>query len=197
MTRTREQIIDAADQLFYEQGFEHTSFSNIADTVKISRGNFYHHFKTKDDILQAVIDSRLTRTRQMLAQWEQDSATPQARIVAFIDILIRNRAEIMRHGCPVGTLCTELAKLDHGARESANQIMTLFRDWLREQFKAMGCPRDADIKALHLLARTQGVATLAQAFGDEAFIRHEVEQMRQWLAQCTPDSNHHRPPRKA
>lgn len=186
MTTTRDQIIDAADLLFYEQGFEHTSFSHIADTVQISRGNFYHHFKTKDEILQAVIERRLEKTRQMLAQWEQDSATPQARIVAFMDILIRNRQPIMRHGCPVGTLCAELAKLDHAAREGANQIMGLFRDWLREQFKAMGCVREADARALHLLARTQGVATLAQAFGDEAFIRHEVDQMRQWLSQCAP-----------
>jgi len=196
MTTTREQIIDAADRLFYEQGFEHTSFSHIADAVRISRGNFYHHFKTKDEILQAVIDSRLTRTRQMLAQWEQESATPQARIVAFIDILIRNSAPIMRHGCPVGTLCTELTRLGHGAREDANRIMGLFREWLREQFRAMGCRRDADARALHLLARTQGVATLAQAFGDETFIRHEVDQMRQWLAQCASHlqiSTHHSP----
>lgn len=186
MATTRDQIIDAADTLFYEQGFEHTSFSHIADAVQISRGNFYHHFKTKDEILQAVIEARLDKTRQMLAQWEQAGSAPQSRIVAFIDILIRNRLPIMRHGCPVGTLCAELAKLDHGAREGANQIMRLFRDWLREQFKAMGCERDADARALHLLARTQGVATLAQAFGDEAFIRHEVDQMRQWLAQCAP-----------
>ena len=35
---TRDQIIEAADQLFYRQGYEHTSFSDIADAVRISRG---------------------------------------------------------------------------------------------------------------------------------------------------------------
>ena len=43
---TRDQIVEAADLLFYHQGFEHTSFSDIAGTVKISRGNFYYHFKS-------------------------------------------------------------------------------------------------------------------------------------------------------
>ena len=43
---TRDQIVQAADQLFYRQGYEHTSFSDIADSVKISRGNFYYHFKS-------------------------------------------------------------------------------------------------------------------------------------------------------
>jgi len=62
-TPTRDQIIDAADLLFYRQGFERTSFAHIAGAVKISRGNFYHHFRTKDEILAAVIDLRLTNTR--------------------------------------------------------------------------------------------------------------------------------------
>ncbi|MFG2875693.1 TetR/AcrR family transcriptional regulator [Streptomyces sp. NPDC048337] len=46
---TREQIVDAANRLFCEQGFERTSFAAIAETVGISRGNFYYHFKTKDE----------------------------------------------------------------------------------------------------------------------------------------------------
>ena len=62
---TRDQIVDAADQLFYQQGFEHTSFADIANAVNISRGNFYYHFKTKDDILDAVIDLRLANTQHI------------------------------------------------------------------------------------------------------------------------------------
>ena len=49
-TDTRAQIVEAADQLFYERGFEHTSFADIAAQVQISRGNFYYHFRTKDEI---------------------------------------------------------------------------------------------------------------------------------------------------
>ena len=49
---TRETIVEAADDLFYRQGFEHTSFSDIAERVQISRGNFYYHFKSKDEILE-------------------------------------------------------------------------------------------------------------------------------------------------
>ena len=39
---------------------------NIAEAVKISRGNFYYHFKTKDEILDAVIAQRLACTQQVL-----------------------------------------------------------------------------------------------------------------------------------
>ena len=65
-TPTRQRIIDAADDLFYRQGFEHTSFADIAASVGLSRGNFYYHFKTKDDILDAVIVKRLADTRALL-----------------------------------------------------------------------------------------------------------------------------------
>jgi TetR/AcrR family transcriptional repressor of nem operon len=178
---TREHIVEAADQLFYRQGYGHTSFSDIADVVQLSRGNFYYHFKTKDEILDAVISARLANTQQMLERWEAEGNDPADRIRSFIHILIANRADIKRYGCPVGTLCGELAKLDHAAQAEANMLFTLFRTWLRKQFTLFGRKADADELAMHLLARSQGVAALANAFHDEKFIRQEVQLMCDWL----------------
>jgi hypothetical protein len=109
---------------------------------------------------------------------------PADRIRSFIDILIVNRAKIKKYGCPVGTLCTELVKLNHAAAAEANKLFTLYRTWLRRQFTLLGREKDADALAMHLLARSQGVATLASAFHDEKFIRHEVEQLYEWLDSC-------------
>lgn len=183
---TRDDIVEAADGLFYRHGFDHTSFADIAETVRISRGNFYYYFKTKDEILDAVIARRLTKTRAMLDQWEMAGETPAARLRSFIDMLIANRTDIKRYGCPVGTLCTELAKLGHAAKDDAKALFMLFRVWLRRQFELLGRKADADELAMHLLMRSQGVATLATAFQDEAFIRHEVQQMHAWLDACLP-----------
>lgn len=185
---TRELIVEAADQLFYEQGFEHTSFAHIAEVVGISRGNFYHHFKTKDDILDAVICLRLERTHTMLENWQLAGATPLDRIRSFINILIMNRAKIKRFGCPVGTLCSELVKLEHPSQDNANQIFTLFRVWLRQQFQALGQGEEADALAMHVLAFSQGVATLACAFQDERFIRSEAARLNEWLVASTADN---------
>lgn len=178
---TREQIVETADRLFYERGFEATSFADIASAINLSRGNFYYHFKTKDEILDAVIAARLANTRKMLDAWEAEGGTPADRIRCFIHILVANRAKIMRHGCPVGTLCNELAKLHHGAQRKAGKLFILFRGWLTRQFTALGRKGDADVLAMHLLARSQGVAALATAFRDETFIRREVDDMCAWL----------------
>ena len=182
---TRDHIVDAADRLFYRQGYEHTSFSDIAEAVQISRGNFYYHFKSKDEILDAVINVRLADTRKMLERWEIEGKQPADRIRSFIHMQIANRAHIKRYGCPVGTLCTELAKLNHASQAEANKLFTLFRTWLRRQFTLLGRKADADALAMHLLVRSQGVATLANAFHDEKFIKQEVKQMCDWLRSCT------------
>jgi len=182
---TRNHIIEAADRLFYRQGYQRTSFADIAGVVQISRGNFYYHFKTKDEILDAVINARLADTRKMLQQWEIEGEQPANRIRRFIDILLANLADIKRYGCPVGTLCGELAKLNHASQGEANKLFTLFRTWLRLQFTRLGRTADADELAMHLLARSQGVATLASALQDEKFIKREVEQMYAWLRSCT------------
>ncbi|MBN7819961.1 TetR/AcrR family transcriptional regulator [Bowmanella yangjiangensis] len=178
----REQIVAEADRLFYQQGFEFTSFANIAEAVQISRGNFYYHFKSKDEILEAVIARRLANTQAMLDSWQLQGDSPRARIGCFIQILIANSSKILKFGCPIGTLSTELAKLNHQALDRANGLFSLFRQWLGEQLMAMEfTPQQADTLAMHLLARSQGIATLANAFNDMSFIEQEVELLNQWL----------------
>lgn len=190
MSATRTQIVEAADALFYQRGFDHTSLADIAQEVGIARGNLTYHFRAKDEILAAVIDRRLTTTQAMLDAWEAGGDGPAARIASFIHILIANQAKIMAHGCPVGTLSNELAKLNHAALPDAARVFTLFRTWLARQFTLMGHDgARADELALHLLGRSQGVATLATAFKDEAFVQREVAAMHGWLSTLQPPAN--------
>lgn len=184
--RTRERIVETADQLIYRHGYDHTSFADIAGAVQISRGNFYHHFKSKDEILDAVIERRLAMTQALLDDWERAGDTPLECLRSFVLMLRANRTEIMRHGCPVGTLCSELAKLNHGAQAEAKELFTLFRSWLRQQFTRLGRPDDADDLAMELLSRSQGAATLANAFHDGDFIEQEIARMCAWLETCAP-----------
>lgn len=184
-SETRRQIVEVADRLFYENGYEATSFADIARDVGLSRGNFYYHFKTKDEILDAVIERRAATVRALLDGWGDAGESPADRIRSFVRILVENRTKIMAHGCPIGTLCNELSKLEHAAKDDAARLFALFRTWLAAQFAALGHEVEADALALHLLMRSQGVAALATAFRDEDFIRREVADMEAWLqARC-------------
>jgi len=177
----RQRIVAAADQLFYQQGYENTSFSDIADEVGISRGNFYYHFKTKDEILNAVIETRVTGIEAMLNEWATEYPDPRLRMLHYIDILTNNQDNIKNHGCPIGTLCSELAKLQHAMQQDANKMLIVMRDWLTTQFKELGLGKNAKQIAMHLLARSQGIATITNAFEDQAFLRQEVKRLKIWL----------------
>ena len=63
--KTRNDIIACAKNLFYQHGYEATSFSEIVSASGLFRGNIYHYFKSKDDILAAVIAQRRSDYRRL------------------------------------------------------------------------------------------------------------------------------------
>lgn len=178
---TKQRIVEAADDLFYRQGFECTTFADITSAVGISRGNLHHHFKVKDDILDAVIAARLSKTKEALEQWETEGQTPSDRLEMYFKSLLCNWSLIKEHGCPVGTLCNELAKLDHTAREDSVKIFSLFRQWLKNQFIALNSKQDPDALAMEMLSWGQGVAAMGNAFKDLQYVEREVQKMCDWL----------------
>ncbi|MFC4949113.1 helix-turn-helix domain-containing protein [Pseudonocardia sp. GCM10023141] len=73
----REQILDAAAELFTVQGFAPTSTRAIADAVGIRQASLYHHFATKDDILDALLSSTVIPVLPVAeALLRHDVATP-------------------------------------------------------------------------------------------------------------------------
>lgn len=177
----RRQIVSAADELFYRQGFEGTSFADITAAVNMSRGNLYHHFKTKDEILDAVIEARMGKAQNALREWELEDDTPLSRIMAYMLSLLYNWEAIKEHGCPNGTLCTELSKLNHPAMEDSVEVLRVYRSWLKNQFRALGTDEDPDVLAMQVLAWSQGVASTSSAFKDLQYLEREVRNMCDWL----------------
>lgn len=179
----REKIISKADDLFYKNGFNNTSFTDISDAVGISRGNFYYHFKTKDDILAAVIEYRKEIIRDMLQRWNEENDSATSRLSSYVDMMIGLKDNISQHGCPVGSVCSELIKLKNINQSNATEMITLFREWMIGQFTALGySQQQADQFAMHLLSRTQGISLMANAFADEGFLLREMSQLKEWIA---------------
>lgn len=62
---TLEKIIVTSSRLFTEKGYEQTSIQDILDETKLSKGGLYHHFKSKDEILEAVMQKRVQYVEKM------------------------------------------------------------------------------------------------------------------------------------
>lgn len=177
---SRQQIIETANRLFYQRGYNQTSFSDIAEAAVIPRGNFYYHFKTKDDILAAVVDYRIEHIRAMLADWDREFADARSRLRRFIQMVRNSGKDLTRYGCPMGSLNIELGKAQPALKAKARKMFDLFRDWLATQLKALG-HKDAAGLALHLLGRAQGIAVVAQVYGDQKYLNQELDQFEAWL----------------
>ncbi|MBQ6715698.1 MAG: TetR/AcrR family transcriptional regulator [Clostridia bacterium] len=54
----RAAIIDTAERLFYQKGYEETSVQDVLDELHLSKGGFYHHFESKLSLLEAICEKR-------------------------------------------------------------------------------------------------------------------------------------------
>ena len=56
------EILDVAEQLFAEKGYDNASTNDIIKEIGIARGTLYHHFSSKEDILDAIVDRMINRS---------------------------------------------------------------------------------------------------------------------------------------
>lgn len=176
----RQRIIDAADNLFYKRGYNQTSFQDISDATGIPRGNFYYYFKTKDEILDAVVSSRVSDISGMLKNCEAQTGDARERLMLFTNMLQFKREDIVQSGCPVGSLSSELAKDAPELQDKSRQVFTLLRDWVKQQFETLGIA-NADDLAMDLLAKLQGTSVLGCAFKDASYIDRSHQEIKDWI----------------
>ena len=179
-TAKRERIIEAANALIYQRGYNQTSFTDIAEASGLPRGNFYYYFKSKDEILSAVIEHRLSGIRDMLKQWEVEFPDARSRLKRFVQMLRNSSDELVRYGCPIGSLNAELGKTQLQQQSEAVQMLQLFREWLAKQMHLLDQP-DADTQAMHLLAMGQGASLVSNVYQDQAFLDGEAARMDAWI----------------
>jgi TetR/AcrR family transcriptional repressor of nem operon len=177
----RERLVAAAAQMLHQQGAEATTLADIAKAAGVPLGNVYYYFKTKSDIIAAVIDAHAGAVHSMLAWLDASQADPAARLRALFAALAGENEMVARYGCPHGTLCQELAK--HAADPGAPDASVLVRipvDWAERQFAAMG-RADARDLAIQAIAAYQGAALLTSALRDPAVLERESRRMAAWI----------------
>ena len=179
--KIRQQIVKAADQLFYQKGYNLTSFSDIATVSEIPRGNLNYHFKTKDEVLLAVIQYRVNEMKQMLQNWDEQYKTPTERLKRYAQIVSNVKNEVIQYGCPMGTLNSELGKVQQDLQDVTKEQFDVFEQWIKKQFQAMGCSKNAVELTMHLMVWTQGISTMAYIHQDVRLIQREVKSIINWL----------------
>ncbi|MBD2868949.1 TetR/AcrR family transcriptional regulator [Paenibacillus arenilitoris] len=97
----RNEILDAADELFSQKGFDGTSTNDILEKVEIARGTLYYHFKSKEHIMDALIERYSVRLLGAAQEIAKDKSIPVVeriiRVVMALNLSGGSSKEIMEH----------------------------------------------------------------------------------------------------
>jgi AcrR family transcriptional regulator len=173
-------LVAAARELVHRQGVAPTTLADIARAADVPVGNVYYYFKTKDDIVGAVVQSRVDQIESALTALERQHRSPKARLKALVRFLAEQATSIAQWGCPHGTLSAELAKRAEGSDPLAAPLMQIPLDWAEQQFRAMG-RRDAHDLAVELLVSYQGSAVLTNALGQPELMGRQARRLEKWI----------------
>jgi TetR/AcrR family transcriptional regulator, transcriptional repressor for nem operon len=175
----REQLVAGARDVIHRQGVEKTTLADIAHAAGVPVGNVYYYFKTKDELVDATIES-LDRDACTLLESLERHRTPQARLKALVRKLTGEREVVAQYGCPMGSLCSELDKRGDGLNRHCADLLRRPLDWAEQQFRQLG-RRDARDLAVALLASYHGIALLANTLRDPELMAREGRRLERWI----------------
>jgi AcrR family transcriptional regulator len=176
----RERLIAAAIQLLHEQGIERTTLAEIASAADVPAGNVYYYFKTKDEVVGAVVEAHAQQIRTVLASIDTLHRSPKSRLKAFVREVTAQSELVAQHGCPLGGLCSELDKRIGEPTLATAELMRIPIGWAEAQFRALG-RRDAPDLALDLLAAYEGNALLANTLRDPHVLSRAARRLDRWI----------------
>jgi TetR/AcrR family transcriptional regulator, transcriptional repressor for nem operon len=182
----RERLVESATTLIHEQGVHRTTLADVAARADVPLGNVYYYFKSKDELLGAVLASYEAQAAALIQQFERHR-TPQARLKALVQNWSEMREAVARYGCPMGTLCAELDKFEGGRDRDVAAILALIVDWAESQFRELG-RRDARDLAIALFSGIQGAALLAGTFRDPNILSRQGRLLERWIDSLAAES---------
>jgi TetR/AcrR family transcriptional regulator, transcriptional repressor for nem operon len=178
----RERLIEAAKVAFYHQGFSPTTLADIAALAEVPLGNVYYYFRTKDDLLAAVVEAHLHEIQARFAQWDQD-LQPRHRLLAWLQCEREGQNELARYGCPYGSLGQEMGKTEAPAVALVAQLLQAHIEWAAEQFRQLDKqPTEAHDLAVSLVASLQGAFLLGCGLRSLALLDHQIDRLQTWIA---------------
>jgi AcrR family transcriptional regulator len=176
----RERLVAAACSLIYRQGIDGTTLADIAEAADVPLGNVYYYFKTKDEILAAVVEARVAELRGALSALERAHRSPKARLKALLRFVASQGDSIAQFGCQYGALSTDLAKRTRGLDPDAARLMQALIEWAEVQFRAMG-RSDASDLAMQFVAAYQGSAMVTNALGQPELMTRLGRRVERWI----------------
>jgi AcrR family transcriptional regulator len=184
-TNTKRAILDLAESLLQDKGFNGFSYAHIATELGVKNAAIHYHFPTKEALVCAVVQRYRDRFQLWVNNARVKDLSPQEKLNWFFDIYANLRAD---HGkvCLAGSLETEFNSIPAALCQQTEALTGELLAWLGTTleegrdagaFQFNGNPAD---KAALILSSLQGALQMARALGAQKF-HAVVEQHKQDL----------------
>ncbi|HEX7049936.1 MAG TPA: TetR family transcriptional regulator [Longimicrobiales bacterium] len=192
-TETRTQIMDTAEALILDHGYAGTSVEAIVEAAGVTKGAFFHHFRSKMDLARALVEryadldaGLLERTME---EAERASDDPAEQLVAFVELCAEEMEEFAEPhpGCLFASFCYEAQLFDADTHRIIRDATVLWRERLGAKVReavALHPPRievDPDALADMLWVVFEGSFLLSRAMADPEAVAVQLRQYRGYL----------------
>ena len=188
-TNAREALLNAAFSVIRKNGYSATSVDELCRAASVTKGAFFHHFKTKDDLAVAAADHWSTVTGALFAGAPyHEHEDPLDRFLGYIDFRrMLLQGAVPEFTCLVGTMVQEAYDAHHDIRDACRDSIVghagkLVPD-IAEAMERYGVKGDwtAESLALHTQAVLQGAFILAKATDGPGRAVESVDHLRRYV----------------
>jgi TetR/AcrR family transcriptional repressor of nem operon len=191
-TATRSRILDAAEALVLDKGFAGTSVDDVIAAAETTKGGFFHHFPTKQELAHALVERYVAADMELLdsllEQAEQESDDPLDQLLHFVSLQdVTAELDGETPGCLYASFCYEQELVDETTRDLIAEAMLAWRTRTRAKLDEVAArypprvPVDLDALADQGLAVYEGTFILSRALDEPELLRGQLRHFRTYL----------------
>ncbi|WP_038173765.1 TetR/AcrR family transcriptional regulator [Vibrio pacinii] len=182
MSSRKQQVLDVAAELLQSRVFSAFSYQDIADQLSISKAAIHSHYRTKEQLGNALLDSYLDATKQVQAIADNAGSSAWQKFDAYIDTMA-SRTINSGQVCMASVLRLEHNVISPAMQKGVEKVYELDKDWLEKvliqglENGEMSFKGSARSQASLIVIAIQGALINARAEGEGAFF-DTIEQIR-------------------
>lgn len=192
-TATRTAIMDAAEGLILEQGFAGTPVDDVTSAAGVTKGAFFHHFPSKQDLAHALIEryaeADLGHLERKMRRAEELSTDPLQQLLVFVGFFREEAEELTQPypGCLMGSYCYEAGLFGQQTLGVISRTMRTWRERLRAKLEEVAAAhpprRDVDLDSLadQITVVFEGAYIVSKVFTDPTVVAAQLSHHRTYL----------------
>jgi TetR/AcrR family transcriptional repressor of nem operon len=188
---SRELLLSSAKALILERGYAATTVDAICEAAGLTKGSFYHFYKSKEALGLAVLEWSIAQSTKLLSDGPYVRIKdPVERALGYLDHVEKCSGQLWSGGCILGSFALELADTNERMQKAVARIFNDVAASLAEVFKpiveASGQSFSPQDLAEQYLGTLEGAIILAKAHHDWTRIPKALRGFRQYLASYLP-----------